>query len=56
MYNWYVSVSRLGWGGTSQPSQLKSTTHTNCYTYTVYLLMMGCKNALDMYGLIDEII
>jgi hypothetical protein len=42
----------VGW---STVSQLKSTTRTNCCIYTVYLLMMGCRYAQNMYRLIDEI-
>jgi hypothetical protein len=50
--NWYVlcfSVYCL------LASQLKSTTHTNCWIYTVYLLMMGYRYAQNMQRLIDEI-
>jgi len=36
-------------------NQLKSTTHTNCCTYIVYLLMMGYRYAQNMQRLIDGI-
>ena len=47
-----------GWDGTSTrtvDSQIKSTTRTNFFIYTVYLLMMGYKYARNMYRLTDEI-
>jgi hypothetical protein len=62
--NWYVLcflvdslLAGLGWNIPTQAidSQLKSTTHTGCCTYALYLLMMGYRYALNMYRLIDKI-
>jgi len=58
MYNnWYVMCFSVDCLLADRPtdSQLKSTSSTNCCTYTVYLLIISYKYARNMSRLIDEI-
>jgi len=55
--NWYVLCFSVDCLLAEWPtdSQLKSTTHTNCCIYTVYLLMRGYRYARNMQTLTDKI-